>query len=115
MWADDPSATWDGQVAGGYDNSGIERPDMDPRGTSDRGDGTLSDALKPAQAKGQFSQGGPMPSIPLKGVSIKGTSKVQIEEAMKAAQTDAQAALNQDKVPRAYQEQVKNYFDDLKK
>jgi len=56
-----------------------------------------------------------MPSIPLKGVSIKGTSRVQVEEAMKAAQTDAQAALNQDKVPRAYQNQVKNYFDDLKK
>jgi len=114
-WADDKNTTWDGQELSGYDNSGIERPDMDPRGTSDRGEGTLSDALKPTQTKGQFSQGGPMPSITLKGVSIKGTSKVQVEEAMKAAQTEAQAALNQDKVPRAYQGPVKEYFDDSKK
>ena len=56
-----------------------------------------------------------MPSVTLKGVSIRGTSTLQFQEAMAAAQSDAQAALNQDKVPRAYQSQVKNYFDDLKK
>jgi len=56
-----------------------------------------------------------MPSITLKGVSIKGTSKLQYEEAVSAAQTDAQSALNQDKVPRAYQNAVRDYFDDLKK
>jgi flavin-binding protein dodecin len=56
-----------------------------------------------------------MPSITLKGVSIKGTSKVTYEEAAAAAQSDAQSALSQEKVPRAYQGAVKDYFDDLKK
>jgi flavin-binding protein dodecin len=56
-----------------------------------------------------------MPSITLKGVSIKGTSNVKFEEAATAAQTEAQNALNQDQVPRAYQNAVRDYFDDLKK
>ena len=55
-----------------------------------------------------------MPSITLKDVSIKGTSGVRYEEAAAAAQSDAQSALNQDKVPRAYQGAVKGYFNDLK-
>ena len=74
----------------------------------------LTDALKPTKVKGQFSPGGQMPSITLKGVSIKGQSKVQYEEAAAAAQSDAQSALSQEKVPRAYQGAVKDYFDDLK-
>jgi hypothetical protein len=55
-----------------------------------------------------------MPSITLRGVSIKGQSKVTVEAAMAAAQSDAQSALSQEKIPRAYQETVKGYFDDLK-
>ena len=74
-----------------------------------------NDALKPDKVKGQFSPGGPMPSITLKGVSIKGQSKVQFEEAAAAAQSEAEAALSQEKVPRAYQSSVKDYFDDIKK
>ncbi len=110
-WADE-SASWDGEQTTRWDNSGINRPDQDARGLTDR-EPTLSDALKPTQTKGRFSPGAPMPSITLKGVSIKGASKVQFEEALTAAQSDAQGALNQDKVPRAYQNQVKEYFDDL--
>jgi hypothetical protein len=98
-----------------WDNSGFVRPDTDARGHTDRGDGDLSDALKPTKVKGQFSPGGQMPSITLKGVSIKGQSKVAFEEATAAAQSDAQSALSQEKVPRAYQGAVKDYFDDLKK
>jgi hypothetical protein len=113
-WADD-SASWDGQWTGGWDNSGVQRPDMDPRGHTDRGPGDLSDALKPTKVKGQFSPGGQMPSITLKGVSIKGQSKIDYEQAAAAAQSDAQSALSQEKVPRAYQGAVKDYFDDLKK
>ena len=94
---------------------GIERPDQDPRGLTDRGQGELSDALRPTKVKGQFKPGGQMPSITLKGVSIKGQSKVAYEEAATAAQSDAQSALSQEKVPRAYQGAVKDYFDDLKK
>jgi len=113
-WAEDEDAPWNGQFNDCWDNSGIVRPDADPRGHSDRGEGELTDALKPTKVKGQFSPGGQMPSITLKGVSIKGQSKVQYEEAAAAAQSDAQSALSQEKVPRAYQGAVKDYFDDLK-
>jgi hypothetical protein len=40
---------------------------------------------------------------------------VGYQEAVTAAQNDAQSALNQDQVPRAYQGAVRDYFDDLKK
>ena len=56
-----------------------------------------------------------MPSITLKGLSIKGQSSVPYQEAASAAQAEAQSALNQDQVPRAYQGAVRDYFDDLKK
>ena len=88
---------------------------MDGRGQTDRGEGALNDALKPTKVKGQFTPGGPMPSITLKGVSIKGQSKVDYEQAATTAQSAAQSALSQEKVPRAYQGAVKDYFDDLKK
>jgi hypothetical protein len=111
----DPNAQWDGQWSDHWDNSGVNRPDQDPMGHTDRGEGELSDALKPTKVKGQFKPGGQMPSITLKGVSIKGQSKVAYEEAATTAQSDAQSALSQEKVPRAYQGAVKEYFDDLKK
>ncbi|MEO6183022.1 MAG: hypothetical protein ABIP71_08000, partial [Verrucomicrobiota bacterium] len=68
----------------------------------------------PTKIRGQMNPGGSMPSITLKGVSIKGQSKVGYQEAVNAAQSEAQSALNQDQVPRAYQGAVKSYFDDLK-
>ena len=115
-WADEKGGWgYDGQVTERWDNSGVVRPDKDPRGTSDRGNGEMNDALKPSKVKGQFSPGGQMPSITLKGVSIKGQSRVAYEEAAVAAQADAQSALSQEKVPRAYQGAVRDYFDDLKK
>ncbi|MBI3852203.1 MAG: hypothetical protein HY298_18255 [Verrucomicrobia bacterium] len=116
-WADDNSSDWIQypELTDRWDNSGLKRPDQDPRGQTDRGDGQLSDALVPTKVKGQITPGGPMPSITLKGVSVKGTSKVAYEEAATAAQTEAQSALNQDQVPRAYQGAVRDYFDDLKK
>lgn len=96
------------------DNSNVLRPDEDPRGLTER-DASLSAGLTPTKVKGQFSPGDRMPSITLPGVSIKGTSKIQFEEAATAAQSDADSALSQDKVPRNYQGPVKDYFDDLKK
>jgi len=113
-WAEE-GAGWNGESTAGWDNSQVVRPDMDGRGQTDRGEGELNDALKPTKVKGQFAPGGPMPSITLKGVSIKGQSKVAYEEAATAAQSDAQSALSQEKVPRAYQGAVRDYFDDLKK
>src|SRR5271154_925236 len=115
-WADENSGWgYTPQMTDHWDNTGAVRPDKDPRGVSDRGPGELNDALKPTKVKGQFTPGGQMPSITLKGVSIKGQSKVAFEEAAVAAQADAQSALSQEKVPRAYQNSVKDYFDDLKK
>ena len=55
-----------------------------------------------------------MPSISLRGVSIKGSSRVELKAAVSAAQSDALNALNQDKVPNAYRDSVRDYFDDLK-
>jgi len=115
-WADETGWTYYPQDVDQtpVDNSGVQRPDQDPRGLTER-DATLNDALKPTKVKGQMSPGGQMPSITLKGVAIKGQSKVQFEEAAAAAQSEAQSALNQDQVPRAYRGAVKDYFDDLKK
>ena len=56
-----------------------------------------------------------MPSITLKGVSVKGRSTVEFEQAATAAQEEARSALNQDRVPRPYRGAVRDYFDDLKK
>ncbi len=78
-------------------------------------DAALNEVLTPTKIGGQLSPGGSMPSITLKGVSIKGASKVQYEEAVAAAQADAQSALSQDRVPRAYQGAVREYFGDLRK
>jgi hypothetical protein len=115
-WADEDGGWgYNGQQSELTDNSGMKRPDLAQKGLTDRGDGELSDALKPTQVNGQFSPGGQMPSITLKGVSIKGTSTVSLEEATVSAQQDAQSALSQEKVPRAYQGAVRDYFDDLKK
>ena len=100
---------------GNIDRSALNDRNQDGRGLSDREQSDLTDKLQPTKVKGQFTPGGPMPSITLKGVSIKGTSKVAYEEATTAAQADAQSALSQEKVPRAYQGAVKDYFDDLKK
>ena len=74
----------------------------------------LSDDLEGTRIKGQFQPGAPMPSVSIKGVSIKGESKVRFSEKSGSAQTDDQAALDQQRVPRAYQNSVRDYFDDRK-
>jgi hypothetical protein len=113
-WTDDDSQLYP-KMSSLWDNSGINRPDSKSRGLTDRGDPQLADNLDPTRLHGQISPGSPMPSITLKGVSIKGQSSVSYQEAATAAQSDAQSALNQDQVPRAYQGAVRDYFDDLKK
>jgi hypothetical protein len=113
-WGDD-NTSWDGQLTEQWDNSGLARPNVDPRGLTEREQSDLGDALKPTKVKGQFAPGGQMPSITLKGVSIKGASQVEYQEAATAAQSEAESALSQEKVPRTYQGAVRDYFDDLKK
>jgi hypothetical protein len=97
-----------------YDYSDMQRPDMEGKGLTDRGGGELAAGLNPTKLNGQMSPGGPMPSITLKGVSIKGTSKLKVQEAVTAAQSEARAAISDEKVPRAYRGAVRDYFDDLK-
>jgi len=87
---------------------------MESRGITDRGEGEIPEGMMPTKVKGQFQPGSQMPSITLKGVSIKGQSRVAIQEALQAAQSEAESALSHDKVPRAYAGSVKDYFDDLK-
>jgi hypothetical protein len=113
-WTDDDSRLYP-EMSSLWDNSGANRPDMDRRGWTDRGVPRLPDNLAPTKVHGQVAPGTPMPAITLKGVSIKGRSAVGYQEAVSAAQNDAQSALNQDQVPRAYQGAVRDYFDDLKK
>jgi hypothetical protein len=115
-WADNDGANeWDGQMTQPNEDTGSDPRDQDARGISDRGDGKMRDDLDPSKIPGKISPGGPMPSVTLKGVSIRGSSKVQYEEALTAAQSEAQSAVSQDKVPRAYKDKVRDYFDDVKK
>jgi predicted nucleic acid-binding Zn-ribbon protein len=112
-WTPDDSQLYP-EMSASWDNTGVKRPDSDAKGLTDRGDPQLADNLNPTKFKAQLIPGGPMPSITLKGVSIKGQSTVAYQQAAATAQSDAQSALNQDEVPRAYQGAVRNYFDDIK-
>ena len=114
-WADENGGWgYDGQNTGLWDNSGLTRPDMAAKGLTDRPT-DLNEDLKPTQLNGKMSPGGPMPSIPLKNVSIRGMSKVELIQAAAAAQEDSQAPSSQDRIPRAYKDSVRDYFDDVKK
>lgn len=113
-WADENSGWfYFPESAERWDNSDINRPDTIAKGHSDRGEGKKTEGMIPTKVKGNFTPGGAMPSITLRGVSIKGESRVVIEEAMTTAQSEAQSALSQQKVPRAYQQAVRDYFDDF--
>ena len=113
-WGDDSYHLTPVDLAQQWDNSGFSRPGMDARGNTDRGPGKVPDDMVSTRIKGKINPKGSMPSFTLRGVSIKGSSKVQFQEAVTAAQSDARNALNQDKVPRAYRDSVRDYFDDLK-
>jgi len=112
-WAEENGWTAVPEISELWDN-GEDTRNVAAKGLTDRGDGELADGLNPTKLRGQMSPGGNMPSITLKGVSIKGTSKVDYEQAVATAQSDAQSALAEDKVPRAYRGAVRDYFDDLK-
>lgn len=113
-WSENDAWSMPDSIDDLWDNSGINRPDMAGKGQTER-DINRPDTLVPTKVKGQLQPGGPMPSITLKGVSAKGESRVQYAEAVATAQSDAQAALNQEQVPKAYKNAVRDYFDDIKK
>jgi hypothetical protein len=112
-WHDEDSWTYP-EFKDKWDNNGQpQAQDMDSRSRKDK-DANLADNLLATKVKGQMTPGGPMPSITMKGVSIKGNSRVDYKEMVGAAQSEAQGALSHDQVPRAYQGAVKDYFNDLK-
>ena len=113
-WADE-NAGWFyvPETAERWDDSGLTQPETDARGHTDRGEGEVASGMIPTTVRGRFTPGSAMPSLPLKGLSIRGQSRIQYEEAMSAAQDAAQSALSQQKVPRAYQQSVKGYFDEF--
>lgn len=113
-WADEDGWVEQPPMTGAWDNSGVERPEMASRGITDRGEGEVPEGMTPTKIKGKLSPGRPMPSVTLKGLSLKGSSTVAVQEAIRAAQTEAQSALSHDQVPRAYQGPVRDYFGDLK-
>ena len=113
-WGDESYQLTPEDLAQQWDNSGFSRPGMDARGNTDRGPSIVPDDMVSTRIKGKINPKGSMPSFSLRGVSIKGSSRVQFQEAVTAAQSDARNALNQDKVPRAYRDSVRDYFDDLK-
>lgn len=110
-WSD-AKQQWDGTTGQMPDNSGFDRAGMESR--SGLAEPEKGPALTASRVRGQITPGGEMPSIPLRGVGIRGQSKLAYEQAATAAQAEAESALGQDKVPRAYRDSVKNYFDDLK-
>ncbi len=114
-WADENGSSYFPETSNRWDNSGIVRPDMKSRGHTDRGAGGDDQAMTPTKVRGNFTPGGSMPSITLRGVNIKGESRVSIQEAIASAQNEAQSALSQQKIPRAYQQTVRSYFDDVAK
>lgn len=113
MWSDNDAWAMPEGIQELWDNSGVNRPDVAGRGHTER-DATQPDGLVPTRIKGQMQPGGPMPSITLKGVHLKGESRVSYTEAIATAQSDAQSALNQEQVPKAYKNAVRDYFGELK-
>ena len=113
-WADEGTRLDGVEPTELWDNTGVERPDRAARGETDRGAGEPSSALAPTQVRGQIGPGGAMPAVTLRGLSVRGQSRVEYREAVTAAQADAQSALSQERVPRAYRGAVRQYFDDLK-
>lgn len=112
-WRDDDSS-WEMPEQQDFWENSLDRPRLDSRGITDRGGAELNENLAPTKVKGQFNPGAPTPSITIKGLSIAGQSKVAIEQAVVAAQSEAESALSHGQVPRAYEGAVKDYFDDSK-
>jgi len=95
------------------DNSGFKRPEMTPRGISERNASLPQDRLLPTRVKGQFQPGGPVASVSLRGLSLRGESRAAVKQVIEAAQEEAQRAMTEEEIPRPYQSAVKAYFDQL--
>jgi len=113
-WAEDDPWRLPEEIAESWDNSGLSRADTASRGISDRST-SRPESLNPTRPRGQFQPGKAMPSISVKGLNLRGESRVGYSEAVKAAQSEAQSALSEESIPKAYRNAVRDYFDDLKR
>lgn len=113
-WAEDDPWRMPDEIAESWDNSGQSRGDKSSRGRTYR-DTALPDSLAPTRPQGQFQPGKTMPSIAVKGLNLRGESRIGYSEAVEAAQSEAQSALSQESIPKAYRNAVRDYFDDLKR
>lgn len=113
-WAEDDPWRLPEEIAESWDNSGLSRGDKTARGRSDRAT-SLPESLTPTRARGQFQPGKAMPSITVKGLNLRGETRVGYSEAVEAAQSEAQSALSEESIPKAYRNAVRDYFDDLKR
>jgi tetratricopeptide (TPR) repeat protein len=93
------------------DQSGMSQAELDAKGLSDRDDRFQNDRFSPDQIRGDLDQGGSMPSMPLKGIHIKGRSNATYQEVMSEIRDSEASTIDQSRVPRAYQQAVKSYFD----
>ncbi len=113
-WAEDDPWRMPEEIAESWDNSGLSRANTAGRGISDRAT-TKPESLNPTRPRGQFQPGKAMPSIRVKGLNLRGESRVGYSEAVEAAQSEAQSALSEESIPKAYRNAVRDYFDDLKR
>jgi len=71
----------------------------------------LPENMQRERVKGQFSQGGQMPSMSMKDVYIRGSSDVSFQAgAGVATQGEETSSQNQGRIPKAYQGVVRDYF-----
>lgn len=96
----------------GGDRAGSGRSDLDLQEATEGVEGAISEGTVSVRVRGAWTPG-PMPSVSLKGLNLRGQSTVEYREAVAAAQSEAERALSQDTVPRAYRASVRGYFDDL--
>jgi hypothetical protein len=111
-WAEDDPWRLPEEIAESWDNSGQSRADKTGRGRSER-EAALPESLTPTRPRGQFQPGKAMPTV--QGLNLRGESRVGYSEAVEAAQSEAQSALSQEAIPKAYRNTVRDYFDDLKR
>ena len=114
-WSDASMQMTEEAITKGWDNSGIKRPEMQPKGITDRKIGDLSSKLKPTRLQGKLQPGAPMPSVMIRGLNFRGESRVKIHQVVQSAQQEAQRALTEERIPRMYKETVRQYFENLQR
>ena len=72
-------------------------------------------SFQPDKIKGNIQQGRAAGSFFVDGNQVKGEAKAQYKEAVESAQAEAAQALEQEQIPRALEQYVRDYFYNMKK